>query len=274
MTVNRGTAAGRCRCPGAGLGRGFCPGLRWGWARHSRPPIARGLSCTEVRQVPEYPRPAPRTDAGRAARWHSALPLLKVTHSAIAHGSHAQQDRAEPVFPLADGAAGVRPNGGAELVLSCAPHIPRVWKLVLGGGGQAGPWKGCLVSAWVPDPLDLRSESGWGFREWFGTGKRLVTQLRPVKCVGQAPNPHRRRPQKVLLFGHCPGCSLSPRPAVPLGVSAPLCCSGCSQPATPCFRPPASPWHPAGSRLRGSFLGVPRGSPPWEPGQPASSQAP
>lgn len=209
MTVNTEAAADRCRCPGAGLGRGSCPGRRWGWARHSRPPTARGLSYTEVRQVPERPRPAPRTDAGRAARWHSALPLLKVTHSAIARGSHAQQDGAEPVFPLADGAAGVRPNRGAELLLSGVPPEPRVRGLILGGAGQAGPWKGYLVSAWVPDPLDPRPESGWGCHAGFGAGKRLVTQPRPVKCVGLSPSPHRRRPQRccfsaTALAAPCP----------------------------------------------------------------------
>lgn len=201
--------------------------------------------------MPERPRPAPRTDAGRAARWHSALPLLKVTHSAIARGSHAQQDGAEPVFPLADGAAGVRPNRGAELLLSGVPPEPRVRGLILGGAGQAGPWKGYLVSAWVPDPLDPRPESGWGCHAGFGAGKRLVTQPRPVKCVGLSPSPHRRRPQRccfsaTALAAPCPHGAF---------VLFWLFAAGHSLPP-----PPASPWHPARSRLPGSFLGVPRGS--------------
>lgn len=144
---------------------------------------------------------------------------------------------------------------------------PRVWGLILGGAGQAGPWKGCLVSAWVPDPLDPRPESGWGCHAGFGAGKRLVTQPRPVKCVGLSPSPHRRRPQRCCFSATA---LAAPCPHGPRRLCAVLAVLSWSLPAPP----PSLSLAPGQEPPPREFPGRPSGLPPWEPGQRASSQAP
>lgn len=83
--------------------------------------------------------------------------------------------------------------------------------------------------------------------------------------------------KKGLPFGHYPGCSLSPLPCSAPGTSVPFSCSGLFSasysPPHPCSLCCASCWEPP----LGEFprrLRVWRGFPPWEPGQPLSSQTP
>lgn len=174
-------------------------------------------------------------------------------------------------------------TGARSFCSVVSPHEPRVRGLFLSGAGQAGPWKGCLV-VWVPDPLDLRSESGWDFHAWFGAGKRLVTQLRPVKCGGLSPSPHRPALRRcffsaTVLAAPCPHALR--RLCAVLAVLSWLLPPPAPQPL-PGTRPGAASegvsWASLGAPSLGAWAArefpgplILLGSPPSSPSQPGSS---
>lgn len=90
------------------------------------------------------------------------------------------------------------------------------------------------------------------------------------------PGPPSAHVGNGLPCGHCPGCSMSPLVAVPLGALVPLPCSGLfsAGKSLPTLQPLPGILPSAASRGVSQRLGVPRDSHPREPGQPASSQAP